>query len=140
ARDTRRLATKTNQLTSHNGLEGFEDFYPRQLSHGMRQRAALARTFMMDSPLLLMAEPFGALDAHTKLTREQELLTLWEQNRRTVVFITHDLAEAIFLADRVLVCSARPGRILASIDVPFERPRDLKALQQSDDYHQLYQR
>jgi len=134
------VRAKATQLISNIGLSGFEDFYPRQLSHGMRQRTALARTFMMDSPLLLMDEPFGALDAHTKLTLEQELLTLWEQSRRTVIFITHDLAEAIFLADRVLVCSARPGRILASIEVPFERPRDLKALQQSDDYHKLYQR
>ena len=134
------VRAKATQLISNIGLSGFEDFYPRHLSHGMRQRTALARTFMMDSPLLLMDEPFGALDAHTKLTLEQELLTLWEQSRRTVIFITHDLAEAIFLADRVLVCSARPGRILASIAVPFERPRDLKALQQSDDYHKLYQR
>lgn len=134
------VRAKATRLISNIGLSGFEDFYPRQLSHGMRQRTALARTFMMDSPLLLMDEPFGALDAHTKLTLEQELLTLWEQSRRTVIFITHDLAEAIFLADRVLVCSARPGRILASIAVPFERPRDLKALQQSDDYHKLYQR
>jgi len=134
------VRAKATQLINNIGLSGFEDFYPRQLSHGMRQRTALARTFMMDSPLLLMDEPFGALDAHTKLTLEQELLTLWEQSRRTVIFITHDLAEAIFLADRVLVCSARPGRILASIAVPFERPRDLKALQQSDDYHKLYQR
>lgn len=131
---------KAKQLIAKIGLAEFEDFYPRQLSHGMRQRAALARTFMMDSPLLLMDEPFGALDAHTKLTLEQELLELWEQNRRTVIFITHDLAEAIFLADRVLVCSARPGRILSAIDVPFQRPRDLKALQQSDEYHHLYQR
>jgi NitT/TauT family transport system ATP-binding protein len=106
----------------------------------MRQRTALARTFMMDSPLLLMDEPFGALDAHTKLTLEQELLRLWEENRRTVIFITHDLAEAIFLADRVLVCSARPGHILSEIQIPFERPRDLKKLQQSDEYHKLYQR
>ena len=130
---------RARQLIRVIGLSGFEHFYPRQLSHGMRQRTALARTFMMDSPLLLMDEPFGALDAHTKLTLEQELLQLWEQSRRTVIFITHDLAEAIFLADRVLVCSARPGRILSAIDVPFERPRDLKALQQSDAYHRLYQ-
>ena len=121
-------------------LAGFENHYPHQLSGGMRQRAALARTFMMDSALLLMDEPFGALDAHTKLMLEQELLTLWEQNRRTVIFITHDLAEAIFLADRVLVCSARPGRIFSSIDIPFARPRNLKQLQQEDAYHKLYQR
>jgi NitT/TauT family transport system ATP-binding protein len=135
-----KVRDRAQKLVRNIGLGGFEDFYPRQLSHGMRQRAALARTFMMDSPLLLMDEPFGALDAHTKLTLEQELLTLWEQSRRTVIFITHDLAEAIFLADRVLVCSARPGRILSSIEIPFRRPRDLKSLQQSDEYHKLYQR
>jgi NitT/TauT family transport system ATP-binding protein len=131
---------RARKLIGNVGLAGFENFYPRQLSHGMRQRTALARTFMMDSPLLLMDEPFGALDAHTKLTLEQELLRLWEENRRTVIFITHDLAEAIFLADRVLVCSARPGHILSEIQIPFERPRDLKKLQQSDEYHKLYQR
>lgn len=127
-------------LLRNIGLSDFERSYPRQLSHGMRQRVALARTFMMDSALLLMDEPFGALDAHTKLTLEQELLLLWEQNRRTVMFITHDLAEAIFLADRILVCSARPGRIVSEIVVPFERPRDPAQLQQSDAYHRLYQR
>lgn len=134
--------TKDSALTiiANVGLKGFENAYPRQLSHGMRQRVALARTFMMDSPLLLMDEPFGALDAHTKLTLEQELLRLWEQSRRTVLFITHDLAEAIFLADRILVCSARPGRILSEIEVPFRRPRDLNALQQCEEYHQLYKR
>jgi NitT/TauT family transport system ATP-binding protein len=106
----------------------------------MRQRAALARTFMMESDLLLMDEPFGALDAHTKLTLEQELLTLWERNRRTVIFITHDLAESILLADRILVCSARPGHIISEIEVPFKRPRDINELQRGDEYHRLYQR
>lgn len=131
---------KARTIIANVGLKGFEDAYPRQLSHGMRQRVALARTFMMDSPLLLMDEPFGALDAHTKLTLEQELLRLWEQSRRTVLFITHDLAEAIFLADRILVCSARPGHIVSEIEVPFPRPRDLNALQQCEEYHRLYQR
>jgi len=131
---------RARTILANVGLRGFEKAYPRQLSHGMRQRVALARTFMMDSPLLLMDEPFGALDAHTKLTLEQELLRLWEQSRRTVIFITHDLAEAIFLADRILVCSARPGHIVSEIDVPFRRPRDLNALQQCEEYHQLYQR
>lgn len=136
---TPEVVAQARDILKNIGLEGFEGFYPRQLSHGMRQRAALARTFMIPSPLLLMDEPFGALDAHTKLTLQQELLTLWERNRRTVVFITHDLAEAIFLADRILVCSARPGHIVADITVPFERPRDLKQLQQSDAYHKVYQ-
>jgi NitT/TauT family transport system ATP-binding protein len=136
---TPEVVAQAKDILKNIGLEGFENFYPRQLSHGMRQRAALARTFMLPSPLLLMDEPFGALDAHTKLTLQQELLTLWERNRRTVLFITHDLAEAIFLADRILVCSARPGHIVADIPIPFARPRDLKQLQQSDAYHKVYQ-
>jgi NitT/TauT family transport system ATP-binding protein len=133
------MKERARTILGNVGLRGFEHAYPRQLSHGMRQRVALARTFMMDSPLLLMDEPFGALDAHTKLVLEQELLKLWEQNRRTVLFITHDLAEAIFLADRILVCSARPGHIVSEIRVPFKRPRDLNALQQCEEYHHLYQ-
>lgn len=122
------------------GLSEFERAYPRQLSHGMRQRVALARTFMMESPLLLMDEPFGALDAHTKLTLEQELLVLWERNRRTILFITHDLAEAILLADRILICTARPGQIKSQIKVDLQRPRNLNELQRSDEYHALYKR
>ncbi len=122
------------------GLAGFENAYPRQLSHGMRQRVALARTFMMPSPVLLMDEPFGALDAHTKLKLENGLLRLWERNQRTVLFITHDLAEAIVLADRILVCTARPGRIKADIRIDLPRPRDIGALQNDPKYHEHYQR
>ena len=122
------------------GLAGFENAYPRQLSHGMRQRVALARTFMMPSPVLLMDEPFGALDAHTKLTLENGLLRLWESNQRTVLFITHDLAESIVLADRILVCTARPGRIKADIRIDLPRPRDIGALQNDPQYHEYYQR
>jgi NitT/TauT family transport system ATP-binding protein len=122
------------------GLQGFEQAYPRQLSHGMRQRAALARTFLMPSPVLLMDEPFGALDAHTKLMLEQGLLRLWERDQRTVVFITHDLSEAICLADRVLVCAARPGRIKADIRIDLPRPRDINELQHNPKYHEYYQK
>ena len=122
------------------GLAGFERTYPRQLSHGMRQRVALARTFMMKSSLLLMDEPFGALDAHTKLTLEQQLLKLWEHSRRTILFITHDLAEAILVADRILICSARPGHIKSEVVIGLPRPRNLNELQESNAYHQIYQR
>jgi NitT/TauT family transport system ATP-binding protein len=122
------------------GLAGFENAFPRQLSHGMRQRVALARTFLMPSPVLLMDEPFGALDAHTKLALEQGLLKLWESNKRTVLFITHDLSEAIVLADRILVCTARPGRIKSEIVVDLPRPRSIGSLQNDPRYHEYYQR
>jgi NitT/TauT family transport system ATP-binding protein len=127
-------------ILSAVGLKGFEKAYPRQLSQGMRQRVALARTFLMPSPVLLMDEPFGALDAHTKLLLEQLLLTLWEADKRTVLFITHDLTEAIVLADRILVCTARPGRIKAEIEVELPRPRRIGELQRNEGFHRLYQR
>jgi NitT/TauT family transport system ATP-binding protein len=122
------------------GLAGFEAAFPRQLSHGMRQRVALARTFLMPSPVLLMDEPFGALDAHTKLVLEQRLIELWEKDKRTVLFITHDLAEAIALADRVLVCSTRPGRIKSEIRIELPRPRNIRELQHHPRYHEYHQR
>jgi len=131
---------RARELLAMVGLTGFENSYPRQLSHGMRQRVALARTFLMPSPVLLMDEPFGALDAHTKLMLEQGLLRLWERDKRTVLFITHDLAEAISLADRILVCTARPGRIKSEISIDLPRPRDINALQHDRRYHEYYQR
>lgn len=131
---------EAHELISMVGLAGFESSYPRQLSHGMRQRVALARTFLMPSPILLMDEPFGALDAHTKLVLEQGLLRLWERDKRTVLFITHDLSEAIILADRVLVCSARPGSIKSEISIDLPRPRNINALQNDARYHGYYQK
>jgi NitT/TauT family transport system ATP-binding protein len=126
------------RLLKSVGLESFTDAYPKQLSHGMRQRVALARTFCLESSLLLMDEPFGALDAQTKLQLEEVLLQLWSEEQRTVVFITHDLAEAIALSDRVIVMSKRPGRILADIPIPLSRPRSVRDLQKDPLYHQLY--
>lgn len=120
------------------GLEGFEHHYPKALSHGMRQRVALARTFSLESEILLMDEPFGALDAQTKLQLEDVLLSLWNDERRTVVFITHDLAEAVTLSDRVVVMSTRPGRIVDDITIPLPRPRSVRALQKDPAYHELY--
>lgn len=120
------------------GLKGFEDKLPKALSHGMRQRVALARTFCLDSQILLMDEPFGALDAQTKLQLEDVLLQLWASMRRTVIFITHDLAEAVVLSDRVLVMSARPGRVVADISIPLKRPRSVSDLQRDPHYHELY--
>jgi NitT/TauT family transport system ATP-binding protein len=122
------------------GLGGFEHKLPKQLSHGMRQRVALARTFAMPSPLLLMDEPFGALDAQTKLQLQDLLLQLCQESERTVLFVTHDLSEAVALADRVVVMSSRPGRIVADVPVPLPRPRSIRALQTSDDFHHTYTR
>ena len=107
------------------GLRGFERHAPWQLSGGMRQRAALARAWMTHPRTLLMDEPFGALDAQTRLTMQELLIDIWERTGTTVLFVTHDVDEAIALADRVLVMSARPGRIAREWRIPFERPRRL---------------
>jgi NitT/TauT family transport system ATP-binding protein len=136
--DRNRRRDRARELIEAVGLKGFEDSYPKALSHGMRQRVALARTFCLESPLLLMDEPFGALDAQTKLQLEDVLLSLWMKERRTVVFITHDLAEAIALSDRVIVMSRRPGRVIAEIPIDLPRPRSVSALQKDSAYHRLY--
>ena len=129
---------KARDLLAQVGLRGFENAFPKALSHGMRQRVALARTFCLDSSVLLMDEPFGALDTQTKLQLEDVLLKLWTSQRKTVVFITHDLAEAIALSDRVIVMRARPGTIIADIEIDLPRPRHVMALQKNAHYHELY--
>lgn len=134
----KRRRERARDLLKHVGLAGFEDHHPKALSHGMRQRVALARTFSLESPVLLMDEPFGALDAQTKMQLEDVLLELWSDERRTVVFITHDLAEAVMLSDRVIVMSARPGRILADIPISLPRPRSVRALQKDPKFHAIY--
>ncbi len=131
---------RARALLAEVGLKGFEKHYPKMLSHGMRQRCALARTFCLDSPVMLMDEPFGALDAQTKLQLEDLLLRLWGEHRRTVVFITHDLAEAVALSDRVIVMSARPGRIIADMHIALERPRSVRALQHDKHFLEIYAR
>jgi NitT/TauT family transport system ATP-binding protein len=107
------------------GLSGFENHYPRQLSGGMQKRCSIARTLVYDPEVLLMDEPFGALDAITKATLQKTVLDLWEKRQTSVIFITHDLTEAIALSDRVAVMTGRPGRVRAIVDITIERPRDV---------------
>ncbi|MCO6055536.1 ABC transporter ATP-binding protein [Pseudomonas sp. MOB-449] len=107
------------------GLTQFADRYPKQLSGGMMQRVAIARALANDPQILLMDEPFGALDSQTRMQMQQLLLRVWEHSKKTVVFVTHDIDEAILLGDRVYVMGARPGRIKREMDVPMPRPRDM---------------
>ena len=105
------------------GLRGFEDFYPKELSGGMKQRVALARTLAYQPEVLLMDEPFGALDAHTRTRLQNDLLNIWERDRKTVLFVTHSVEEAVFLSDKVVMMSRSPGRIRQIIDIDLPRPR-----------------
>ena len=114
-------------LLRRYGLSGFEHQYPRALSGGMRQRAALLRTLLFDTEIMILDEPFGALDAQTKLHMQEWLLRLWADFGKTVVFVTHDVEEAIYLSDEVHVMGTRPGRIIETIPVPLGRPRQRHA-------------
>ena len=120
-------------------LAGFERHYPAALSGGMRQRVSLARLLAYEPDLYLMDEPFGALDSQTKIIMGRELLRIWEARRRSIVFVTHDIEEAVTLADRVVVMGARPGRIVAEHAVGFARPRDGRALRTDPQFAALCQ-
>ncbi len=125
---TERDEAEARALGDRYGLAGFLDHYPHALSGGMRQRVALMRTLAIHRDVLLLDEPFGALDSQTRLSMQQWLLEVWDELDRTVLFVTHDVDEAIFVSDRVLVMSPRPGRVAAEVDVPLERPRHLEML------------
>ncbi|WP_335984343.1 MULTISPECIES: ABC transporter ATP-binding protein [Streptomycetaceae] len=120
------------------GLTGFEDHYPRELSGGMQKRVAIARALIYDPAIVLMDEPFGPLDAITRLKLQQDLLNLWQEQQGTLIFVTHDLNEALYLADEVIVMSKGPGTVRRVLEVPFERPRDIGSLVESREFSELY--
>jgi len=132
ARLTRRVTPEDTaeavRVTERYGLGEFLNHYPKALSGGMRQRVAFMRTLVTPHQLLLLDEPFGALDAQTRLEMQQWLLEVWRESGRTVLFITHDVDESIFLSDRILVMSPRPGRVVADFENPLPRPRTIDAL------------
>ncbi|PZR92440.1 MAG: ABC transporter ATP-binding protein [Stutzerimonas stutzeri] len=136
--DKAKRKAKVAQAIETAGLSGFGAKFPRMLSGGMRQRVALMRTLIMEPEILLMDEPFGALDTHTKLEMHKTLLEIWERERQTVLFVTHDLGEALTLASRIILLSARPGRLKEDFEVPFARPRDAVSLRESAEFGRLY--
>ena len=137
----RRASRRTaRDLLPRFGLDGFERAYPSELSGGMRQRAALMRTILLERDLLLLDEPFGALDAITRFDMQTWLLSIWDDFRRTVLFITHDVEEAIYLSDRVLVMDGPPGTIVDDVEVPIPRPRDHSEVVTSADFAQIKHR
>ncbi len=137
-RNPRDIAPMVERFLALTGLAAFADAYPHQLSGGMKQRVSVARAFVSDPEILLMDEPFAALDEQTRITLQDELLRLWGSSGKTVVFITHSIDEAIALSDRVVVMSRRPGRLLADIPIPFARPRTVHALKAAPEFGQLW--
>ena len=138
-RERREVRDEATAWIERVGLGGFADRYPYQLSGGMRKRVAMAQAWIVQPDLLLMDEPFGALDVHTRLRMESEILGLWTESRQTVIFVTHDLEEAISLADEVFVLSAGPGsRLVGRYVIDLPRPRDLMDIRLVPRFHELF--
>jgi NitT/TauT family transport system ATP-binding protein len=131
---------RAEDLIERVGLSGFEEHYPHELSGGMRQRANIIRTLIYDPELILMDEPFGPLDAQTRIVLQDQLLKLWQASKKTIVFITHDLIEAITLADRVVLMTSRPGKIKLIEKVTIARPRDVFQIHESQQFRSAYER
>lgn len=143
--DSKKFSRQDRQRQVHRfiqlaGLAGFEKYYPAQLSGGMSKRASIVRALAYEPPVILMDEPFGPLDAQTRMVLQDELLKIWEQNRQTIVFVTHDLVEAVALADRVMVMTHRPGKLKDIIDVPMKRPRNIFEIHRQDGFDEAYGR
>jgi NitT/TauT family transport system ATP-binding protein len=136
----RRAEVEARRWIERVGLAGFEDRFPHQLSGGMRKRVAIAQTWIVGPRILLMDEPFAALDVQTRQNMENELLALWQESRKTVLFVTHDLEEAIALADRVVVLSIGPARVKGDYAVALERPRDVAEIRLDPAFNALYGR
>lgn len=134
-----RIAELADKYLKLTGLTEFANHFPAELSGGMRKRVAMARTLIYSPELVMMDEPFSALDAHVKMLMHEELLRIWETDRKTILFITHDLAEAITLSDRVVVMSARPGRVKLELPIDLPRPRDPFLLHTQPKFIQLYE-
>ena len=131
---------RVGELIHLVGLSGFENAYPNELSGGMQKRGSIIRTLIYDPEVILMDEPFGPLDAQTRLVMQQELLDLWARKRKTILFVTHDLTEAITLSDQVVVMTRRPGQVKGIFDIALTRPRDVFTIHESSEFHEIYRR
>ena len=140
ARSNDATRAQADVLVGAVGLTGFERYYPHELSGGMRKRAALIRTLVYDPPIILMDEPFAAVDAQTRTQLQEDLLTLWSLKRKTIIFVTHDITEAIALGDRALVLSRQPTRIAAEHPIPIPRPRNVQDIFALEGFAAIYER
>ncbi len=134
------IKERVGHYLDRTGLTRFADYYPHQLSGGMKQRVSIARAFANDPEILLMDEPFSALDAQNKLLLQEELLRIWDEQTKTVVFITHSVDEAVYLGDRIMVMTAQPGRVKGFVRVPLPRPRAIIELQKAPEFGELVHR
>jgi NitT/TauT family transport system ATP-binding protein len=134
------IKERVGHYLDRTGLARFADYYPHQLSGGMKQRVSIARAFANDPEILLMDEPFSALDAQNKLLLQEELLRIWDEQKKTVVFITHSVDEAVYLGDRIMVMTAQPGRVKCFVRVPLPRPRAIIELQKAPEFGELVHR